>query len=152
MNTILFLNNGVVTASDGTRYDYKDGIYDNRNTYDTFVRWSGQLKNRTTDSLILDKQNYRYLGKVKEKLVFQPRDNDKILIVDLFIDTNNSVIPLNTKADIYDYKTNNGHKFMKFKMDCFTKLGLNPSGNWCSGIMIGYNWFILLKFRKDNLL
>ena len=35
--TLLFLTNGII-------YDYKDGIYDNRNNNNTFIRWSGQKK------------------------------------------------------------------------------------------------------------
>ena len=41
----LFLTDGIsYRATDGTIYDYKDGIYDNRNNDDTFIRWSGQKK------------------------------------------------------------------------------------------------------------
>ena len=46
--TLLFLTNGII-------YDYKDGIYDNRNNNNTFIRWSGQKKNSLTDKLVLEK-------------------------------------------------------------------------------------------------
>lgn len=49
----------------------------------------------------------------------------------------NLPINIDTIADIYDYNTQNGHKFQKYKMDCFNKLNLIPTGNWCSGIMEG---------------
>ena len=78
------------------------------------------------------------MGKVKKKIIFQPRNNNNILVVDLFIEKENLPINIGTIANIYDYKTQNGHKFQKYKMDCFTKLNLIPSGNWCSGIMEGY--------------
>ena len=87
--------------------------------------------------MVQNNNNYRYIGKVKRNLIYQTRDDENILIVDLFIDYNNSPIKIDTEAKIYDYKNNNGHKFMKYKMDCFTKLKQTPSGNWCSGIMEG---------------
>ena len=147
-HTVLFLTNGVITSSDGSIYDYKDGIYDNRNNNDTFVRWSGQKKNNITDNLVLEKEHihiwhrknhnrYRYLGKVKKKIIFQLRDNQHILVVDLFIEKENLLINIGTLADKYNYNIENGHKFQKYKMDCFIKLNLTPSGNWCSGIMEG---------------
>ena len=147
-HTILFLTDGKIISMDGEIYDYKDGIYDNRNGDDTFVRWSGQKKNDKTDNLVLKKDhihiwyrkknnNYKYLGKVKEKLVFQPRNTQNILVVDLFIEKENLSININTEAEIYNYKTERGHKFQKYKMDCFKKLNLIPKGNWCSGIMEG---------------
>jgi hypothetical protein len=148
--TVLFLTNRAIHSKNG-RYDYKDRIYDNRNNSDSFVRWSGQKKNSKTDNLVLEKEDihiwyrnkipkYRYMGKVKKKKLVQPRDNDNILIVDLFIEKDHLEINMETIADIYDYNTNKGHKFQKYKMDCFTKLNLIPIGNWCSGIMEGmYN-------------
>ena len=33
-----------IKSLDKLIYDYKDGIYDNRNNDDTFIRWSGQKK------------------------------------------------------------------------------------------------------------
>ena len=147
--TLLFVTNGIIKSKDGIIYDYKDGIYDNRNNNDTFVRWSGQKTNSKTDNLVLEKgdihiwhrkanNKYNYLGKVKKKIIFQPRNNSNILVVDLFIEKENLPINIGTIANIYDYKTQNGHKFQKYKMDCVTKLNLIPSGNWCSGIMEGY--------------
>ena len=151
ISTVLFITNRAIISKNGT-YDYKDGIYDNRNNRtDSFIRWSGQKKNSKTDNLVLEKEDihiwyrnktnkYRYMGKVKKKILVQPRDNDNILIVDLFIEKDNLEINMDTIADIYDYETNKGHKFQKYKMDCFTKLNLIPTGDWCSGIMEGmYN-------------
>tara|TARA_B100000795_G_C22789442_1_gene436174 strand:- start:575 stop:1039 length:465 start_codon:yes stop_codon:yes gene_type:complete len=148
VHTVLFLTNGVITSNCGTNYDYKDGIYNNINNNDTFVRWSGQKKNNITDNLVLEKENihiwyrktnnrYRYLGKVKKKIIFQRRDNQNILIVDLFIEKENLSLNIDILADTYNYKMENGHKFQKYKMDCFRKLNLIPNGNWCSGIMEG---------------
>lgn len=56
--TLLFLTNGIIISKDGIIYDYKDGIYDNRNNNNnTFVRWSGQKKNSLTDKLVLEKED-----------------------------------------------------------------------------------------------
>lgn len=148
-SVMLFLNDGKIKSRDGTIYDYKDGIFDSRTTDETFVRWSGQLTNKKTDELILDEQTikhiwnrkhngqYKYLGSVKEQIVFQPRTIKGILVVDLFIEKQSIPIEINTVAEIYDYERENGHKFQKYKMDCFRKLNLIPKGNWCSGIMQG---------------
>ena len=40
----------------GVVYDYKDGIYDNRINKETFIRWSGQLKNKSSDQFSRKKQ------------------------------------------------------------------------------------------------
>lgn len=141
-------------SKNGIVYDYKDGIYDNRINQETFIRWSGQLNNKSSDKLVLDRsnihiwnrekgKNFKYLGKVKEKLVFQKRDSvdKKVLILDLFLESNISkynTLQIGTIAPIYDYKKNsNDHLFMKFKMECFNLLNLKPKGNWCCGIMEG---------------
>tara|TARA_Y100000590_G_C15744805_1_gene1021564 strand:- start:6621 stop:7088 length:468 start_codon:yes stop_codon:yes gene_type:complete len=148
-HTILFITNESVIGTNGNVYEYKDGIYNNRNNDETFIRWSGQIKNDGTDKLVLDRENihiwsrynrkkqYKYEGKVKDKMIFKLRDDQNTLIIDLFIEKQNVPININSISEIYDYKNEGGHKFQKYKMDCFTKLNLKPEGNWCSGIMEG---------------
>ena len=148
--TILFITNGSIQSTNGIKYNYHDGIYNNIINGDLFIRWSGQKKNSSTDTLILDRSNihiwyrdkkdsnqYKYYGKVKNKEIYNTRDNENNLVVDLFIDKVNINIDFGTLADIYDYESNHQHKFTKYKMDCFNKLNLKPIGNWCSGIMEG---------------
>ena len=146
--TILFITNNVMKMNNNT-YDYKDGIYNNITNNETYIRWSGQKKNKSTDKLILNKDNihiwyrsskrnkYEYYGKVKNKNIVKHRKNDDNLIVDLFVEKVDLPILYGTIADEYDYINNDDHQFTKYKMDCFQKLHLIPKGNWCSGIMEG---------------
>ena len=122
----------------------------------------GSKKNSINDNLVLNNQEctnqitlqnpnidihiwhrkkrgkYKYLGKVKEKIIFQLRNDNNILVVDLFIEKNNLSIEINTEAPKYLYENFEGsHKFQKYKMNCFNLLNLKPVGNWCSGIMKG---------------
>ncbi len=146
--TVLFLTNGVIKSDSGYIYDYKDGIYDGRNNGITFVRWSGQERQKATDKLILNRDNihiwyrkqneqFKYLGKVKTKQIMKPRNNTNVLVVDLYVEKDDLSLDYNTIADVYNYEREGGHKFQKYKMDCFKKLNLKPLGNWCSGIMEG---------------
>ena len=147
--TVLFSTNGVnIKTNAGNIYDYKDGIYDGRNNGNTFVRYSGQKKQKATDNLILDRDiihiwcrkhngQFKYLGRVTTKRIIKPRDNENTLVVDLFVEKDELSLDYNTTAEVYNYEKEGGHKFQKYKMDCFRKLNLTPIGNWCSGIMEG---------------
>ena len=78
--TVLFITSKVMTMNNNT-YDYNDGIYNNIVNNETYIRWSGQRKNKSTDKLILNQDNihiwyrsskcnkYEYYGKVKKKLL-----------------------------------------------------------------------------------
>ena len=138
--TILF-----ITGDD----NYKDRVLDNRLNSETDVIWYGQTNQKSTDKYVLNreeihiwyrkkqKDKFKYLGKVKEKKVLKERDNDQNLVVDMKIEKENLKINAETEAEVYDYEANNRASCTKNKMNCFKLLGMEPWGNWCSGIMIG---------------
>jgi len=160
-HTVLFLTRDTIKFSEEMEYNYEDSILTEFWTGETFVNWSGQKRNSITDNLVLNDQTcnkktmqdpkrdihiwyrkkrndkYKYLGKVKEKKIIQSRTNRDILVVRLFMEQNNLPIKFNTEAETFDYEYEGGHKFQKYKQECFNLLKLEPMGNWCSGIMEG---------------
>ena len=139
--TVLF-----ITGDD----EYTDKILDDRlNEGDSYVRWYGQKKNKSTDKYVLNqeeihiwyrkakKNKFKYLGKVKEKQVYIERCNDQNLVVDMLMQKENLKVESETEAEAYNYKAKGESCITKSKMNCFKLLGLEPRGNWCSGIMVG---------------
>lgn len=128
-----------------------DKILDDRlNEGDTYVRWYGQKKNKSTDTYVLNQKEihiwyrkkkgdkFKYLGKVKgPPEVYIERTNDQNLVVDMKIQKENLKIESETEAEAYDYEANGESNQTKNKMNCFKMLGMEPSGTWSSGIMLG---------------
>ena len=140
VNTILFITHDNPV--------YEDDIYHGDSNAETFIRWNGQDKLKSNDKFVTYNSNifvwhrkkyntqFKYFGKVSKKFIFRSRDDNNSIIVDLFMDKTNNIIPYGSEAPIYDYKANNDIQNKKFKLECFNLLGFqNPKGNWGSGIM-----------------